>query len=79
MQSIIVYRNPLEAAMWETIMSGSFFPVIVGVIVFFAVFIAANAYIVERYFAWNKRKAATKVNLAASALIGIFAIWYLAI
>ena len=78
MQSIIVYRNPLEAAMWETIMSGSFFPVIVGVVVFFAVFLAANTFIVERYARWDKRKVATNFNLAASALIGIFVIWYMA-
>lgn len=78
MQSIIVYRNPLEAAMWETIMSGSFFPVIVGVIAFFAVFITANAYIVERYFAWPDRKVPTNVALAVSVLISIFGTWYLA-
>lgn len=43
MQEIIVYRNPLEAAMWHGIMDGSFFPVIVGVLVFFAVFLGLNA------------------------------------
>lgn len=26
MQEIIVYRNPLEAALWSAIMDGSFFP-----------------------------------------------------
>lgn len=34
-QSIIVYRNPLEAALWE----GGYVPVILfGIVVFFAVF-----------------------------------------
>ena len=42
MQEIIVYRNPLEAALWSAIMDGSFFPAIVGVVAFFCVFLAVN-------------------------------------
>jgi hypothetical protein len=42
MQEIIVYRNPMEASVWNAIMSGDFFPVIVGVVVFFLVFLGAN-------------------------------------
>jgi hypothetical protein len=78
MQSIIVYRNPLEAAMWEGFMSGSFFPIIVGVIVFFAVFLAANRFIVERYWGWNSRDVPTYVALAISAAIGIATIFFMA-
>lgn len=43
MQEIIVYRNPVEAAFWHAIMDGSAFPVIVGVLVFFAAFLGINA------------------------------------
>jgi hypothetical protein len=78
MQSIIVYRNPLEAAMWEGIMGGNFFPVIVGVIVFFAVFLAANRFIVERYWGWNSRDVPTYVALAIGAVIGIATIFFMA-
>ena len=43
MQEVIVYRNPLEAAFWYGVMDGSFFPIIVAVVVFFAVFLILNA------------------------------------
>ena len=92
MQSIIVYRNPLEAAMWEGIMSsGALWPVMVGVAVFFAVFLIADRLIVRRwfgahhyrvrnvpYYKWNAVcKVATNVNLAVSALAGVFVVWYM--
>jgi hypothetical protein len=43
MTEIIVYRSPFEAAMWHSMSDGNFFPIIVGVIVFFAVFLGLNA------------------------------------
>lgn len=40
MQSVIVYRNPMEAAFWDMFMnSPNTFPVIVSVVVFFALLI----------------------------------------
>lgn len=39
MQEVIMYRNPIEAAVWSAIMNGSFLPVIAGVLVFFIVFV----------------------------------------
>lgn len=77
-QSIIVYRNPLEAAMWEGLMDGSIFPVIVGVIVFFAVFLTVNRFVVERYWGWNSRDVPTYTALAISAVIGIATIFFMA-
>jgi hypothetical protein len=76
-QSIIAYRNPIEAAMWEGMMSGSFFPVIVGAIVFFAVFLTAQKYIVDRLYSWSKRGAPTNINLAVSAGAALVVIWYM--
>lgn len=72
MQSIIVYRNPLEAMLWQGFMDGSFFPIIVGVVVFFAVLLTINKVVVERYFGWSRRGTPTNVNLAVSAAIAIF-------
>jgi hypothetical protein len=37
--SIIVYRNPIEAAFWE---SGMLIPIMVGCVAWFAVFLASN-------------------------------------
>jgi len=77
-QSIIVYRNPIEAAFWEGVSTGALFPIMVGVVIFFAVFLTANAAIVERYFSWNNRTIATNVNLAVSALLSaavVYKMW----
>ena len=77
-QSIIVYRNPLEQQMWEGLMSGSFFPVIVGVVVFFAVFLTINRFVVEKYFSWHSRGTPVNVALAVSAVIGVAVAMYMA-
>jgi multisubunit Na+/H+ antiporter MnhE subunit len=73
-QSIIVYRNPVEAAFWESASSGQIFPVIVGVIVFFAVFLVLNAYVVERFVTFRKRAPATYVALFIGALAGVLVV-----
>lgn len=39
-ESIIVYRNPLEKAMWKGTMSGDAFPIMAGFFVFFVVLFA---------------------------------------
>lgn len=70
MQSIIVYRNPLEAALWEGLMSGSFFPVIVGIVVFFALFLTINRLIVEKYFNRRSQRPAIYAALVLSAIAG---------
>jgi uncharacterized membrane protein len=36
-ESIIVYRNPLEKMLWEGFMGGQFFPAIAAVVTFFIV------------------------------------------
>jgi len=77
MQSIIVYRNPMEAAFWETMSGGEVFPILVGVVVFFAVFLTVQHQIVDRYYGWKTNGAATKVNLAISTAFGAFVSWYM--
>lgn len=77
MQSIIVYRNPLEAAMWEGIMSGSFFPVILGVVVFFCAFLAMNQLLNKgrTYGKFVGRNA--NIALAVGAVAGFATIYFM--
>lgn len=76
MQEVIVYRNPLEAALWNTLMSGEFFPVVVGVVVFFVVFLALNAAFCKRWGSWGKGASTrTNIALAVGALSGFLTIW----
>lgn len=77
-QSIIVYRNPFEQMLWDGIMSGAFFPIIVGVVFFFVVFLALNKFIVAKYFDWRDRGIPTNIALAISAVSGIALTMYLA-
>lgn len=80
MESIIVYRNPLEAMMWEKLMDGSFFPIIVGVVVFFMLFIFNN-FLIDRFIGrWGKKaKIATNINLVISAIIAIILTFYMSV
>lgn len=81
-QSIIVYRNPIEAAFWE---SGLAFPVIAGTVVGVAVALALNFL----FTAYNRRRrvpvpwgnAITQVQsnllVAGSILATVVTIWFL--
>ncbi len=77
MQEVIVYRNPGEAAIWHALQNGEFFPVIVGIIVFFAVFLLANRFVVEKFFSWRARGTPTTVNLVVSAILGIVVVMWM--
>jgi hypothetical protein len=74
--SIIAYRNPMEKALWEGLSDGSFFPIIAGVIVFFAVFLLINTFIVDKFFGRPSavRLQATYVALAVGAGAAIAAV-----
>jgi|TARA_R110000782_G_scaffold11744_7_gene35530 hypothetical protein len=74
--SIIAYRNPMEKALWEGLSDGSFFPIIAGVIVFFAVFLLINTFIVDKFFGRYSavRLQATYVALAVGAGAAIAAV-----
>jgi hypothetical protein len=39
MNQVIVYRNPIEAAFWNSTAAGDLFPILAGIAVFFTVFI----------------------------------------
>lgn len=77
--SIIVYRNPLEQAFWEGLMnSGTLFPLIVGIVVFFIVFSSLNS-IGEKFtrsFS-KKRVYASNASLFISASVAIGIIFYM--
>ena len=89
MQEIIVYSNPMEAALWNTIMSGDFFPVIVGVAVFFLVFLGANRILNKGRFLGANRilnkgrlfgKTVTRntnIALGLGALVGVATIYFM--
>ncbi len=74
-QSIIVYRNPAEAAFWEMAMQGTFVPVIIGAVVFFAVLLFTNHFFVEKS-KWHQRVARSNFSIVISTLAGVFAAWY---
>lgn len=77
-QSIIVYRNPMEQAFWETVMNGQFFPVIAAIIVFFVVLLTAHN-LLERFNrprAWNS-PVNGYVSLALGAVAAVVVGWML--
>lgn len=76
MQSVIVYRNPLEAMMWEGLMNGSFFPVIVGVVVFFCVFLLFNKILNKGRTIGKTVARNTNISLLVGAAAGIASIIY---
>lgn len=54
-QSIIVYRNPLEAAIWEGTYSETLFPIMVALFAGFLVFVIVHG-LFDRYLAVRIRK-----------------------
>ena len=77
MQEIIVYRNPLEAALWSAIMDGSFFPAIVGVVAFFCAFLAVNR-VLNKGRSWGKNvKRNTNIALGVGALSAVLVIFFM--
>jgi len=78
MQEIIIYRNPVEAVMWNAIMDGSFFPVIAGVVVFFCVFLAANQLLNKGRSYGKNVPRNTNIALVIGVVAGIAAVLFLA-
>ncbi len=76
MQEVIVYRNPMEAAMWHALSGGEFFPIIVGIVVFFAVFLTVNALLNKWYGSWGKAaQMRTQGALTAGVVAGVLTVW----
>ena len=74
MTEIIVYRNPAEAALWQMLSGGEFFPVLVGVL---AVMLAAKVF--DKVFgAFRQPKWAGDLTLvigAAAWVATTYALW----
>ena len=71
MQEIIVYRNPLEAAVWNTIASGEALPYFIWALVFFATLIFLNERFKKRM---NKNPGSFMIG---SLVFSITATWLL--
>ena len=65
MQEIIVYRNPLEASIWNGVMDGTFLPVLAGALVFLIAIVLFDKKSSYR----NKQKNFT-IYLVISAVLG---------
>ena len=80
MQEVIVYRNPLEAAVWHSLSSNGeiIFPMIAGVVVFCVVFAVAQNMLSRIYGSWGRTGTITGyASLAAGAVAGVATTWYL--
>lgn len=78
MQEIIVYRNPAEAAFWNTIMSAdNIFPIFVGVVVFFAVLLITDSLVRKSKIRAIYNLRNSYVSLIVGAICGIFTVWYM--
>jgi len=78
MQSIIVYRNPLEAAIWEGMSNGNFFPFIVATFVCVFAVILYSEIETKIYRKLNKRNNSSTgvVIVAALSYIGtVYWMW----
>ena len=70
MQSIIVYRNPAEAAFWDLVTSGQIFPILAGIAVFFIAMVGL-ASLVEKYVPWKYRNIVGNTAIVVSGVIGV--------
>lgn len=78
MQEVIVYRNPIEAAVWSAIMNGSFMPVIAGVLVFFVVFVGFERVLNKvRNFGKNVRRN-TNISLILGTVCSFITMFWMA-
>jgi len=74
MQEIIVYRNPVEAAFWHSIMGGDLFPIMVAMFVA-VVTIVACCSVVNKFVPRNKQKVWINLSLVAGAVAAIAVLW----
>ena len=74
-QEVIVYRNPMEAAIWNGIMSPEFVVFIMGFVIFLTIISFYSAFI-QPHLGWSKRKVATNIAITIAAISGIA--WILA-
>ena len=76
MQEIIAYRNPLEAAIWKALGSAEFFPFMVGIVVFFVVFLTVYNLLLLKFSRYGRKgQLVTNASLAAAAVCSLATIW----
>ena len=76
MQEIIVYRNPLEAAIWKALGSAEFFPFMVGIVVFFVVFLTVYNLLLMKFSRYGRKgQLVVNASLAAAAVCSLATIW----
>lgn len=72
MQSIIVYRNPMEAAFWEMMSNGQMIPIFVAIIVFFAVLLTIQTQVINRFVILRHPERASYAAMIVSAMVAVF-------
>ena len=78
MTEIIVYRNPAEAALWQMLSGGEFFPVLVGAIVGVLTVVLATKVVDKVFGTFCQPKWAGNLTLvigAAAWVATTYALW----
>lgn len=77
---VIVYRSPMEKAMYDMFMDGTYFPIFVGIIVFFLL-VLMSIRIVDKYKRRNTlvRKWETWLVFIPSTSLSLFVIYVMCI
>ena len=65
MQEIIVYRNPLEASIWNGIMDGTLLPVLAGALVFLIAIV-----LFDKKSSYRNKEKYFPIYLVISAILG---------
>lgn len=77
-QSIIVYRNPMEQAMWEGSYGGELVPIGAGLLVFLILVVAIQSYVIEKSKWGSKvRKYQNLIMFGPAIAVGIAVAKYL--
>lgn len=71
-QSIIVYRNPVEQAVWEGQMGAEIVPIMSGIILGVIV-----VFLAEKFIPWKIKNLVRYMSLYLGGIVGIFTIWKL--
>jgi len=74
MQQIIIYRNPVSAAVWNGDYGIYLVPIMAGVLVFFLTFVGFAA-LFEHYY-W-KAKYSREAAIGVAAIFGSLTVWSL--
>lgn len=80
MTEIIVYRNPIEKMIWDILLTGEYFPVFAGCIVFIVMFLISHTICCKFIKGYNysyKYKWLIWVLFAISLLFAIITVYYL--